>query len=351
MPFDRPSLNQLISRIAGDVESRLPGADARLRRQLLAVLARAQAGAAHGLHGHLEWIARQVLPDTADIEFLERHASIWGVRRKPAAAAAGNVTITGTTGAVLPAGTVLQRSDGAEFATDAEAAVVAGTATVGVTAVVAGAAGNTAAASTLALSVPAAGINSTATVAAGGLAGGLDIEDIEDLRARLLARIQKPPYGGRTEDYETWALEVAGVTRAWISPLHLGVGTVGIFFVCDDQAVTIIPDAAKVQEVHDYIDALRPVTAGVTVFAPVAVPLDFTIDLTPDTAAVRAAVQTELEDLLRREAEPGGTILLSHIRQAISVAEGETDHDLVVPAADVAHGPADLAVLGVITWL
>jgi uncharacterized phage protein gp47/JayE len=89
----------------------------------------------------------------------------------------------------------------------------------------------------------------------------------------------------------------------------------------------------------------------VTVVAPVAVPLDLTITgLTPDTAAVRAAIEAEIIDLLRREAVPGGTILLSHLREAISIAAGEADHALTIPAANVTHATGELAVLGTITW-
>ncbi|MDX9862130.1 MAG: hypothetical protein RBS99_14555, partial [Rhodospirillales bacterium] len=62
------------------------------------------------------------------------------------------------------------------------------------------------------------------------------------------------------------------------------------------------------------------------------------------------AIEAEIRDLLRREAEPGGTILLSHIREAISIAAGEYDHALAAPAADLAHDTGEIAVFGGITW-
>jgi uncharacterized phage protein gp47/JayE len=80
-----------------------------------------------------------------------------------------------------------------------------------------------------------------------------------------------------------------------------------------------------------------------------------TIQLSPNTASVQAAVQAELEDLFRREAgvEDGagsGTVLLSHIREAISRAEGETDHVLVSPAADVTLSAGEIATVGNLTF-
>ncbi len=349
MPFTRPALADLIDRAVQDIDARLPGADARLRRSNLNVLSRIHAGSTHGLYGYLDWISRQVLPDTADAEIMERWASIWGVTRKTASFAAGPLALTGTTGAVVPAGTVLQAATGQEFETDAEVTLAAGTATAQVTALSAGQAGNLVASTKLNLISPIAGVNAQATVASGGLVGGADTETDDALRARLLARIQAPPHGGAKADYIVWALEVAGVTRAWVYPGELGLGTVTVRFVRDDDA-SIIPDAAEVTAVQAHLDTLRPVTAGLTVAAPIAVPLNLTIQLTPNTSTVQAAVLAEIKDLLRREAEPGGTILISHIREAISLAAGETNHVLTVPSADVTHTAGQIATLGTITW-
>jgi len=351
MPFSRPDLATLINRAEADIETRLPGADARLRRSNLNVLARVHSGAAHGLYGYLEWLARQVIIDTADGDVLERHASIWKIPRKTASPAVGNVTVTGINGAIVPANSTLARSDGAQYTTDVEATIAGGTATIAVTAVEDGQAGNASAASSLSFETPIDGVSATATVDTGGLTGGADIEPVEDLRARLLARIQAPPHGGALHDYVAWALEVPGVTRAWAYPAELGLGTVTVRFVRDDDA-SPIPDAAEVQAVQDHIDSVRPVgMKGLYVVAPIAVPLNFTIDLTPDTAAIRAAVEAELRDLLLRESRPGATILLSHIREAISLASGENDHILTVPAANVTLAVGEMATFGTITWL
>jgi uncharacterized phage protein gp47/JayE len=155
--------------------------------------------------------------------------------------------------------------------------------------------------------------------------------------------------GGAKSDYEAWALQVAGVTRAWVYPLENGPGSVVVRFVRDNDA-DLIPDAAEVSAVQHYIDDLRPVTANVSVQAPTAAPLNLTIQLTPNTAAVRAAVTAELADVVRREAMPGGTLLLSHLREAISVAAGEINNVLATPTADVTHAPGQMPVLGTITW-
>lgn len=348
MPFNRPKLTELVNRIRLGIRSRLTTDE--LRRADAEIYGRELAGVAHGLYGNLEWMAKQLIPDTAEEEWLDRWASIWlDEPRKVAAASVGSVDVTGSNGVVIPAGTVLVRDDGAEYTTDAEVTVAAGVAVLAVTASLAGAAGNDIAGTALSFATPIVGLTSSATVTAAALTGGADIESDDALRARLLARIKEPPHGGSANDYVNWALEVPGVTRAWVYPLELGAGTVTVRFVRDDDA-SLIPNAGEVTAVQDYIDALRPVTAQLTVVAPIAAPLDFTIALSPGTAAVKAAVEAELADLIRREAEPGGTILISYIREAISLATGETDHVLTVPAADVTHTTGQMATMGTITW-
>lgn len=355
MPFSRPSLLTLVDRAAADFESRLPGADARLRRSNLNVLARVNAGAIHGLYGYLDFIARQVLPDTADAEFLDRHATLWlASGRLPAAYAVGQVLLTGTNGAVVPADTLFKRGDGATYTSIAEVTIAAGQALVDLVATVAGQAGNAGAGIALNLDSPIAGINAAGTVTAGALTGGADIEDDDSLRARVVARIQETPQGGARHDYIAWAKEVPGVTRAWCYPLEMGDGTVTVRFVRDDDAA-LIPDAGEVAAVQSYVEALAPVGMQLFVVPPVAAPIAFEINLTPATASAKAAVEASLRDLLIREAEPEGgagegIVLLSHIREAISLASGESDHVLLAPTADVAPAVGHMATFGSIAW-
>lgn len=345
--FDRPTLQVLADRIRGDILTRF-NADDVLRRSDAEVYARVEALAMHALYGYVDWIKDQLFADTCDEEMLERHGTFWKVARKPAASATGNVTFSTGIGAVIPAGTPVRALDGVEYETTASATAVSASAVVAVEAVTEGAAGNRASGQNLLLVQPIDGVQ--ATVVCGDLSGGADQEAVSAWRARILQAMRKPPAGGTENDYVQWALEVPGVTRAWAYALELGLGTVVVRFVRDDD-VSLIPDAGEVATVQAYIDGLRPITADVTVVAPVASPVNFSIKITPDTAEVRAAVQAELEDLLLREAEPGGTLLLSHIREAVSLAAGETDSEVTVPAADVTKATNEIATLGTITWV
>jgi uncharacterized phage protein gp47/JayE len=255
----------------------------------------------------------------------------------------------------VPAGFVWNRSDGIQFALVGDPVVLDGTgaATVTVQAVTPGLTTDTDPATTLSTATAAAGINPTATVGTAGLTGGADVETDDELRVRLLLRIQEPPHGGTESDYEQWALAVPGVTRAWVYPQEQGVGSVTVRFCMDDaEHPNGIPTPADVATVQAALNQQRPVTVLVIAAAPVATPLNVTVsELTPNTAAVQQAAQLELADMLFRQGAPGGTVRLSWLWQAVSVASGEQWHKITSPADDVSYPPPDLPVLGTVTFV
>lgn len=350
MAFDKPSLLDLVNQARADFLSRA-SVDDPLRRSDIEVHARVAAGLVQGLYGYADWMARQILPDTADTDILDRWASIWlEVPRKPAAAAMGVVTLTVQAGAVVLEGAQVRALDGQVYQLTADAVGTVPTLSAPVAAVVPGAAGNREAGQVMTLVSPISGVQSTVT--AGAMSGGADVESDDDLRARLLSAIRSPAQGGSATDYVAWALEVPGVTRAWCFPGELGPRSVVVRFVRDDDASGILPDAGELAAVQAHIDAVRPVTDQVTVVAPTLVPVAFSISgLSPNTAAVQAAVAAELSDLFAREARPGGGILISHVRAAISTAAGEDDYTLVSPTANLSATTGQMLTLGAITWL
>jgi uncharacterized phage protein gp47/JayE len=355
MPFTRPTLAELRDRIRQDFGARLPGADALLRQSNLRVIADVLAELSNAQFDYETWLAGQLFPDTCETVFLDRWASIWGVDREPAAFAVGTLTVTGTPGAVVPESATWQRSDNVLYDADAAATIGAGgTAAVPVTASVAGAAGNAAPNTQVQAVTTATGVQRAAMVAEPGLAGGADVETDEHLRARLLLRIQLPPQGGSASDYVEWALEVPGVTRAWVYPQEFGAGTVVVRFMMDDvRAPDGFPTPADVAIVQAHLDLMRPVTAQVYVLAPLPLPVNVTVQdlFPPDRPDVQAAANAELVDTFRRNAIPGATIYVSWLWEAVSVAVGERHHHIIVPPGDVVCPIGYLAVLGTVTYV
>jgi len=365
MPFVRPTLTEIRRQVQQDIAAAVEGGANLLRRAVLHVLGDAQAGLAHLHYGYLDWIARQAVPFTCTDEALEGWAALKGVTRKPATAAAGTVTFSGTPGALIPAGTAVARAaDGAAYTTGQAVVVGAdGSAAVAVTADAAGAAGNTDAGMAMTLSQAVPGVQSTGT--AGTLIGGADVETDEDLRTRMLEVYRLPAQGGAADDYVNWALSVPGVTRAWCARNGVGLGTVVVYVMMDDaqaahggfpqgtdgtaSAETRAGRATGDQlTVADALWPLQPVTAIVYVVAPVPAPVAFTIRGVP--VGLREAVRAALVERFREDAAPGGAVAIDRLWDAVSGVLGGAPFDIESPTDEVTTTVGRMLTLGTITW-
>lgn len=355
MPFERPSLAALIDRVRGDIRGRLELEGSLVRRAMADVIAAVFAGAVHTLYGYLDWVTKQMFGDTAERTQLLRKAAMYGIYPTASTFATGNVTATGTNGTSIPTGTILKLDTITSYRVTTGQVIASGTATLPVVALLAGITANIPASTPVTFESPIANVDSSALVATGGIAGGVDEEGTEEVRARYLLRLREAPTGGSDQDWIGWALAVPGVTRAWVYRHELGLGTLVLRFVRDGE-VPIIPDAGEVAAMQAALDAQRPTTSEPTAAAPTSLAVAFTIHIVPDNADTRAAVTAELVDLMNRVAEPGdgvgrGTVLLSAIRTAIGTAEDVTDYTVTVPSGNVVPGVGQLPTVGVITWV
>lgn len=351
MATQRPALKEVIERVEQDLTSRL-GSSAPARVALTRVLARAIGGVAHALYGYVQTKEKNFLPDTGDEASVLRWANLKGITRLAPTAARGNVQATGANDSVIPARRELRSSAGVLYSVDADATISSGVATIAITAVDRGIGGNLDAGITLNFTQPVDGVLRSVTVQSPGIAGGSDTEAIEALRVRVLDGMKSPSKGGHESDYEKWAKDAhPDVTRVWVSGQEMSANSVTVRLVTDDAPGGIIPSTPVLEAVAGYIALMhRPVTAEVYVAAPVSAPLNLSIAIDPSSEAVKAAVTAELADLIKREAKPSGTILRSRIKEAISNAAGESDHELIAPTENVEHDTGEIAVLGEITW-
>lgn len=346
--FGRPSLPQLIATIRSDLLARF-NEDVVLRRLDAEVYARVQAAAVHTLYGYLDYLARNVLPDQADPDWLVRHGTMKRCPRKAPTVASGFVRWQDVSGTPeLPAGTVLQRDDQRTYTTTETVRAAGGVLRAPVLADEAGRGGNGDDGIALRLTTPTGGLSSTGY--ADAIMGGEDIEPLEVWRGRIMERWFYTPQGGADHDYEIWAKEVAGITRAWTFRHYQGVGTVGVMVATGDAAHPA-PAPETVTAVREHIVPRAPVAGGgLFVFAATETVVPMTIALAKDTPEIRAAVIAELNSLFLRDGVPSGTIHLSRISEAISIAAGEYAHLLVVPTANIVLGEVNLPVLGDVTW-
>ena len=357
MPWSTPSLKEVRSLVRDNVAASLPGADASVPNSVLRVLSDAQGGLAHLNLQYIDWLALQLLPDTAETEWLDRHGNIWLVNadgtigRKQATFAEGIVAFTASAaGTVVPIGTQLSGAVGYE--TTAAVTVGTGPSEGPVRALDAGAVGNMPEGGSLSVVTNIPNLDTTATVVT--ITGGVDVENDDDLRMRILHRIQNPPMGGAIADYVTWALACPGVTRAWAAP-EQGPGTITVRFLMDELRADDDgwPQPSDIQYVHDYVNKMRPVTVkDCYVVAPIKQFIDVTIqNLMPDTVEAEAAVEASIRQMLFEQAAPGQTIYAAWISYAIMNAPGVQSFNLITTGDYVMPSLGHMAVMGTLMFL
>lgn len=359
MPWSTPSLRDVRKIVRDNIRGTLPGADANIPNSVLRVMSDVQGGVCHLTLQYIDWLALQLLPDTAETEWLDRHGFIWlvnadsSIGRKLATYAVGAVMFTGTPGTTVPLGTTLRSSDGIEYETIEEAAVGSGPTEVQVRALDPGVIGNREFGTALQVVTPPIGVVGSVDVVS--LTGGTDEESDDDLRARVLLRIRQPPMGGDATDYVQWALAVPGVTRAWSAPLEMGIGTVTVRFMMDDLRASGggFPLQEDIDAVTAYLDTVRPVAVkDFFVVAPIPQPVDLTISaLSDDTEKVRAAIEVAMKEMFLDRGEPGQPIYRSWVEEVLSnVVSGGEHYELEFVTTQMPSN-GHLAVLGSIIYM
>ncbi|PVX80062.1 baseplate J/gp47 family protein [Paraburkholderia unamae] len=297
------------------------------------IRAAATASAVSGLYDHQQWIARQIFPDSADPDMLARHATLHGLSKKQAKAAEGTILLNGQPNEQAGSGLIVLAPDGTQYQTTAAAALGAdGTGTVSAIAVVAGSAGNLDEGTALALSSPPQNFSSVASVVS--MVGGTDVETDDELLARLLDLLRHPPAGGNAYDYRRWAMDVSGVTAAYVYPLRRGPGTVDVLITSGSG----LPSASTINAVKTHIDTLRPAgIADVWVGGPVIRSIDFLVALQVSSGEpedMQPTVQTTLANWMAafRPADP---MIRSQAEALISTLNGVVDRAIQTPTANV----------------
>lgn len=346
--FARPPITALINRITSDILAQMNDDDV-LRRMDSAVMGRVVAAAVNALYGSLEYLAKNMLPDMADEEWLYRHSAMKKVERKSPRASLGYVRWEGVDDNLkVPAGVIIQRGDRREFITIETVTSSKGSLRVRVQAIEPGLDSNSDDGEPMTLASPINGLPSTGY--ADEIYGGDDLENLEEWRLRIIDRWYHIPQGGADADYEIWALEVNGISRAWAKRTWRGAGTVGVMLATNDPDHPT-PSPEHIEETRLHILPLAPIAgSGLFVFGVDEHPIDMDITLQPDSAEIRAAVIAEVKAMLYRDGVPGGKIYPSRISEAISLATGEFTHKLNEPADDVQLGETELPLLGEITW-
>ena len=357
MPVTIPTVSALRDQIIADIEGKLGTTVPLLTKAAFRVLATAYAGALALLYRVARWVYAQIFPQTAEAEALALIAERYGITRNAAVRAKMTATATGTTGTLIPAGT-LWTGGGMVYEQEAAVAIIAGTATITVECLTSGDAGNLLVGATITAASPIAGMDSTATIASSVIEGE-DEEAIEDLRTRVIARMQNQPQGGAAADYVGWAREVPGIVKAFA--YNTGPGYVTVYPLEAVTGASRIPGGAKITEVENYVASSSRRTLCATVLADVMTELAEDVTITgmlPGDAGTRAAVEADITAYLYAaypaqyadEVNPTNVVSAAAI-WAIIAAHGAVATDVTLSlGVNYTLDDDEIVALGAMTW-
>lgn len=388
MPYARPTLSDLRTRIWSDITGAASGIVMLLQKAVLRALGTVFAGFVYGLYGYLDWIAKQAVPFTSEDEYLAAWGALKDVYLEAASPTTLQVGFTNcTSGATVDANVSITRQDNTQYLTVGNATVAAdGTVTLTVQAVTAGSAANCEVGTQLSLGQSVDGMQSTGAVTA-IVSEGVDVETQDSFRERVMSAFQEPAQGGDQNDYVTWARAASGVTRAWCMPNGFGAGTVVVYFMMDDaesanggfpqgtdgvsqydQGPNGLPRGTVATgdqlEVANALIDEQPVTALVYACSPIKNAIGFSITgLDAAGSTTQAAVESALSDMFYRDGEPKGTINWSDITAAVSSVTGTSGYLITAvtstvngtttslsPNANLVMAAGELPVLGTVTF-
>ncbi len=315
----------------------------------MAVRLYAVAAQIYSLYVQADWVERQCFPQTAQGEYLDKHAQLRGLERRAAVAAQGVLRFECDSAAVsdlpIPAGTVCMTAAQVRFETVENAVLKAGTAAVEVraAAVEPGSGGNTAAGTVRAMTVAPVGVSRCTNLEA--FTGGLDREGDEALRERVLETFQRMPNGANAAFYQQGAMSFPEVAAAAVLPRPRGVGTVDV--VVSTSAG--LPDSGLLERLQAYFEARREIAVDVQVRAPSVRAVDVSVYIQEaegtDGAAVRGAVEQALQAWFDGRLL-GQDILLVRLGALIFSVDGVANYRIAVPAADLSVAADELPQLG-----
>ena len=345
MPFNRPTLTELNERVENQAKG-LFGITVLLRRSFLSVISKVVAGVAHVWHGHLDYIARQIIPTQMDGENLDRFGSLYNLKRLSARKGQFNMRFTNTLTseiAILASSVFVDErtgnkrfvflDQGINYRIEANSHIFAEVVSIGIGKDLGSLTLNELLApETSVAGLAAIQINSITTQA-------VDDESTEDFRVRVLDRLRRPSLCGVAADYVTWVKEFSvDYTRVYVFPRYPRLGSVTVFPLTDTSNQIIPPDQAAVDVLETFLKISVPATANPVVGIVNLTGFRMTMKLRPNTTTIRTRIGQNILDFIQRNSHVRGAtnpdtneiytgeLFKSKLDETISLTQGVEDH-------------------------
>lgn len=318
-----PTINQLFTSIKSDLEGAYGSSVPVFGKVFLYALCLVEAAKQKLFYLSIAGLQKNLFVDTADPESaggtLERFGRV-KLKRNPFPATAGQytLTVTGTTGASIPARTTFKSNDdsvnpGKLFILDNAYTMPSSSGTITVRALEAGVASKMVASEVMTATSPIANVNQQATVASESVAP-IDAEDIEVYRNKVVEAFRLEPEGGSPGDYRIWSSDAQGVLRVYPYAVSGEPWKVNLFVeatIADSTDGRGTPTSTILDEVEAVIemdpDTTRPVNErgrrpiGVTVDVQAVTPVSVQIRISGfvgSTPAIQTLIQESMIEFL-----------------------------------------------------
>lgn len=214
---------------------------------------KALAAELYDMSSKISFISKQIFPDTATGEYLDKHCQLKNIQRKTASKAKGKLKFSVEKPlnfiATIPKGTICTTAgpEKLQYATDylAYLPIPKTEITIDATAIDAGKAYNCAAGTITAIVNPPPGI--TKVTNPKGFSGGANEETDDNLKKRLLKKIKDFSNGYNKSAILQEILSFENVAKAQVVPLARGAGTIDINVAMKDN-VTDYQTLAHIEE-------------------------------------------------------------------------------------------------------
>jgi baseplate J-like protein len=288
---------------------------------------------AEEVYRELEFWEKQTFIDTAtEDEYVNKHALMFGVKRRLGTKAKGTVKVTGKANSIIDENTIFLNRDGIKYKSlRKEYLSPSGVAEIEIECLSEGKVGNAAIGEIATFEIQNTNIYSV--INEKEITNGYDKEPNSILVARAKEKATRPAHSGNIYDYEQWAKQVDGVGNVLVKPLWNGNGTVKVLVANYNNDIA---DSSLIQKVRERIqrDDGRPVGADVTVNSFTAKNINVSIQVILKTGFSISDVKEKIESLLKAVIKTGSAtfekanksiLSINRLEKAILEIEGIND--------------------------
>ncbi len=289
------------------------------------------AGEIFALSCNIEWLKKEMFPDTATGEMLDKHGEQRGIFRERGNKASGNIAVSVDVpldyDIVIPAGTVFTTSDGRlDFVSTEEAVIYRGTSlcTVSAEAVKSGRQYNVAPGEiTTVVTYFSIGVSVSNS---GAFRGGSEDETDESLRKRIADRIRNIPNGVNKAFFEDMIKNVEGVNS--VKLVEDNATGLSIYLCGRGSGV----DMDVIRAVRGLIDERKCIGYNYSVYSSNPFQQDVTVRITVRDGFVYSDVSQEVRAVIDEfflDARAGQGLVLAELGSRIISVPGVENYEFV----------------------